>query len=289
MGCQVNFDHSFSNRDRCRIRSTRKSLPAILSHRRRIKFKTMFSDLSLADSSVRSSPPFPPQPSSFPAFQKLPTELKLLICKHAVTQPKPIDLSKRSNQLPPETTLVSQLFHNEGSKLYYRENTFLLPLPSRLSREQNLHLDQWLCDASTTDICNKMGKIVVQVSLPPDRSSLANLLLLATHFSDLPSEKAKKTIKLQPFFTVPAELELIMPVTLVATELEARILRAFWSVYDGSLQSLARGTYRIDWVDEEEMEMNFGVPQLERSVALGRICEELWLAIMNVWHPDSQQ
>lgn len=235
----------------------------------------MFSNLSLTDSSVRSS--LPPQPYNFPAFQKLPTELKLLICKHAVTQPKPIDLSKRVNQVPPNITHVSQLFYNEGSKLYYRENTFLLPLPSQVSREQNLHLDQWLCDASTTEICKKMGKIVVQVSLPPDRSSLVNLLLLATHFSDIPSEKARKTIKLRPFFTVLAELEPIMPVTPVATELEARISKAFRSVYDGSLQDLARGTYKIDWVNEGEMEMNLGVPVLERSVALGRHALISWI------------
>jgi hypothetical protein len=80
-----------------------------------------------------------------------------------------------------------------------------------------------------------------------------------------------------------------MPVTPVATELEARISKAFWTIFDSGLQDVAMGTYKIDWVDEEEMEMNRGVPLLERSVALGRICEELWLAIMNVWHPDSQQ
>jgi hypothetical protein len=45
--------------------------------------------------------------------------------------------------------------------------------------------------------------------------------------------------------------------------------------------------YKIEWVDEEEMEMNAGVELLERSVALGRIREELWLAIMGVWHPES--
>jgi hypothetical protein len=245
----------------------------------------MLSSLSLNDSPTKSSasPPL----SDLSSFRKLPTELKILICKHAVTRPKPIDLSKRANQIPPETTQVSKLFYNEGRKLYYRENTFLLPLPSRLSREENLHLDQWLCDASTTELCKQMSKIIVQVSLPPDRSSLANLLLLATHFHSLPSEKARKTIKLQPFFTVPAELQLIMPVTPVATELEARISKAFWSVYDTSLRSLAMGTYKIDWVDGEEMEMNAGVELLERSVALGRICEELWLAIMGVWHPES--
>jgi hypothetical protein len=132
-----------------------------------------------------------------------------------------------------------------------------------------------------------MSKIVVQVSLPPDRSSLANLLLLATHFHSMSPEKARETIKLQPFFTVPAELQLIMPVTPVATELESRISKAFWSINDTSLRDLAMGRYKIDWVDEEEMEMNAGVALLERSVALGRICEELWLAIMGVWHPES--
>lgn len=247
----------------------------------------MFSDLSLTDHAAKSSPP--PQLTNFTSFSKLPTELQVLICKHAVTEPKPIDLSRRSNQLPPGVTQVSSLFHNEGSKLYYRENTFLLPLPSRLSREQNLHLDQWLCMPFTTELCKKMGKIVVQISLPPDRSSLANLLSLATHFSDMSNEQAKKTIKLQPFFTVPAELEPIMPVTPVATELEAGISKAFWNIYDSSLRDLASGTYKINWIDEEEMEMNRGVPLLERSVALGRICEELRLAIMNVWHPDPQQ
>ncbi|KAI4730266.1 hypothetical protein E4T49_01709 [Aureobasidium sp. EXF-10728] len=215
------------------------------------------------------------------------SKLQLLICKKAVTEVKPIDLSKKVNQSPPNITRVSKLFHDEGRKLYYRENTFLLPLPSRLTRAENLDLDHWLCHPATTGLCKKMGKIVVQVSLPPDRSSLANLLLLATHFHDMSSEEARKTVKLQPFFTVPAELEAIMPVTPVATELERHISRAFWGVFDGSLQDLARGRYKIDWVDEEEMEMNYGEPLLERSVALGRICEELWLAIMDVWHSDS--
>jgi hypothetical protein len=241
----------------------------------------MFSSLSL----TRSNPA--PSLSDLSAFQNLPTELRILICKYAVTRPKPIDLSKRSNQIPPEITQVSKLFYFEGRKLYYRENTFLLPLPSRLSREENLHLDQWLCDPATTGVCNQMSKIVVQVSLPPDRSSLANLLLLATHFHSMSPEKARETIKLQPFFTVPAELQLIMPVTPVATELESRISKAFWSINDTSLRDLAMGRYKIDWVDEEEMEINAGVALLERSVALGRICEELWLAIMGVWHPES--
>lgn len=226
---------------------------------------------------------------SFSAFHKLPTELQILICKNAVTRTEPIDLSKRLNQRPPEVTHVSKFFYAEGTKLYYRENTFLLPLPSRLSREENLHLDQWLCNSTTTEICKKMSKILVQVSLPPDRSSLANLILLATHFQNISGEEAKKKIKLQPFITVPAEMEAILPVPAVATALESHVSAAFWRVFDGSLQDLAMGAYKIDWGDGEEMEMNAGVPLLERSVALGRICEELWLAIMNVWHPDSSQ
>lgn len=132
-----------------------------------------------------------------------------------------------------------------------------------------------------------MRKVVVQVSLPPERSSLANLILLATHFKDKSSEEARKTVKLQPFITVPAELESIMPVPPVSRELEARVSRAFWNVFDGSLHDLAKGTYRIDWVDGEEMEIYAGVLLLERSVALGRICEEPWLAIMSIWAPNS--
>ncbi|KAG9855277.1 NAD(P)-binding protein, partial [Aureobasidium melanogenum] len=147
-------------------------------------------------------------------------------------------------------------------------------------------------DSLAAEWARKMSKIVVQVSLPPDRSSLANLVLLATHFQDKPSEETRKTIKLQPCITVPTELESIMPVPPVATELGAHVSEAFWKVFDGSLHDLARGTYKIDWVDEEEMEMNAGVPLLERSVALGRICEELWLAVMrgsyweNVYSPE---
>ncbi|KAG9660327.1 hypothetical protein KCU95_g8804, partial [Aureobasidium melanogenum] len=245
----------------------------------------MLPDLSLSHNS--SSGTLQPSLSNFSAFQKLPTELKILVCKNAVTRSEPIDLSKRFNQRLPAVTHVSRFFYTEGSKSYYRENTFLLPLPSRLSREENLHLDQWLCNPTTTELCRRMSKIVVQVSLPPDRSSLANLVLLATHFQDKPSEETRKTIKLQPCITVPAELESIMSVPPVATELEAHVSEAFWKVFDGSLHDLARGTYKIDWVDEEEMEMNAGVPLLERSVALGRICEELWLAVMRVWAPDS--
>ncbi|KAH0372572.1 NAD(P)-binding protein, partial [Aureobasidium melanogenum] len=169
-------------------------------------------------------------PSTLPnlsAFQRLPTELKILICKNAITSSEPVDLSKRANQKLPEVTHVSKFFYTEGSKHYYRENAFLLPLPSRLSREENLHLDQWLCNPATTEICKKMSKIVVQVSLPPDRSSLANLILLATHFHSVSSQEAQKTVKLQPFITVPAELESIMPVPPVATELEAHVSKAF--------------------------------------------------------------
>ncbi|KAH0395987.1 NAD(P)-binding protein, partial [Aureobasidium melanogenum] len=220
-------------------------------------------------------------------IQRLPTGLRILICKNAVTSSEPIDLSKRVNQRLPEVIHASKFFRTEGSKFYYRENVFLLPLPSRLTREENVHLDQWLCNSATTDLCKKMSKIVVQVSLPPDRSSLANLILLATHFHNVSSKEAKRTVKLQPSITVPAELETIMPVPSVATELEAHVSEAFWNVFNGSLHDFARGTYKIDWVDEEEMEMNAGVPLLERSVALGRICEELWLAIMSVWAPDS--
>lgn len=132
-----------------------------------------------------------------------------------------------------------------------------------------------------------MSKIVVQVSLLPDRSSLANLILLATHFQNVSSKEASKTIELEPFINVPAEMESIIPVPPVATQLGNHISKAFWNVFDGSLHDLAKGTYKIDWVDEEEMEMNAGIPLLERAVALGRICEELWLMIMSVWAPDS--
>ncbi|KAH0156931.1 hypothetical protein KCU67_g8114, partial [Aureobasidium melanogenum] len=245
----------------------------------------MLPDLSLSHDGSSGTPQ--PQLPSFSAFQRLPTELKILICKNAVTSSEPIDLSKRVNQRPPGVIHASKFFHTEGSKFYYRENVFLLPLPSRLSREENLHLDQWLCNPANTELCKKMSDIVVQVSLPPDRSSLANLILLALHFQSMSSKEARKTVKLQPFITVPAELETIMPVPSVATELEAHVSEAFWNVFNGSLHDFARGTYKIDWVDEEEMEMNAGVPLLERSVALGRICEELWLAIMSVWAPDS--
>lgn len=204
-----------------------------------------------------------------------------------MTRSEPIDLSKRPNHRLPGAIHVSKLFCTESSKHYYREITFLLPLPSRITREDNLHLDQWLCDPAITEVCKKMSHIVVQVSLPPDRSSLANLILLATHFHDKSSEEAREAVKLQPFITVPAELEPIMRVPSVATELESRVSGAFWSVFNGSLHDLARGTYEFNWVNEEEMDMNAGVPLLERSVALGRICEELWLVIMSVWVPNS--
>ncbi|KAH0344312.1 hypothetical protein KCU81_g4770, partial [Aureobasidium melanogenum] len=228
---------------------------------------------NLSSSHKSSSGTLQPSLSNFSAFQRFPTELKIIVCKNAVTRSVPIDLSKRINQGLPEVTHISKFFYTEGSKFYYRENTFLLPLPSRLTREENLHLDQWLCNPAITESCKKMRKIVVQVSLPPERSSLANLILLATHFKDKASEEARKTVKLQ-FITVAAELESIMP-------------GFFLIVFDGSLHDLAKGTYRIDWADDEEMEMNAGVPLLERSVALGRVCEELWLAIMSVWAPDS--
>ncbi|KAH0275467.1 NAD(P)-binding protein, partial [Aureobasidium melanogenum] len=220
------------------------------------------------------------------ARAQLQLELATITAAELLSIPKAPNRTKGSH-LQACITHVSKLFYAEGTKFYYCENTFLLPLPSRLTREENIHLDQWLCNPATTDPCKKMSKIVVQVSLPPDRSSLANLVLLATHFQDKSSEEARKTVKLQPFITVPAELETILTVPSVATELEAHVSKAFWNVFDGSLQDLARGAYEIDWVDEEEMEMNAGVPLLERSVALGRICEELWLAIMSVWAPDS--
>lgn len=164
----------------------------------------MLSRLPLNRSS--SSGSLRPQSSSCPAFQKLPTELKILIHKNAVTRSEPIDLSKRVNQRLPEIAQVSKVFYNEGSKYYYRENTFLLPLPCRLSRGENLQLDQWLCNSATTEQCKKMSKIVVQVSLPPDRPNLANLILLATHFQNVSSKEASKTNKLQPFINVPAEM-----------------------------------------------------------------------------------
>jgi hypothetical protein len=171
----------------------------------------MLSGLSLTDSSSDISPQA--SLSDLSGFQKLPTELKLLICKHTVTQSKPIDLSKRRNQIPPETTYVSKLFHDEGSKLYYRENTFLLPLPSRLGCEENLHLDQWLCDASTTEVCKQMSKIIVQVSLPPDRSSLANLLLLAT----------SKLNSLRPIENLPTPGNILRSITRPSNELSGSI------------------------------------------------------------------
>ncbi|CAD0018447.1 unnamed protein product [Aureobasidium pullulans] len=218
-------------------------------------------------------------------FPQLPTEIQLLICKNAVTRPEPIDLSKRENHRLPDITRTSKLFHTEGSRLYYRENTFLIPLPSRLAQEENIFLDHWLCDSSATETVAKMGRINVQISLPPDRASLANLLLLAVHFRKVSSIEAKKTVVLQPVITLPrVRHNLVIPLPAVTTELQDQISNAFWRVFDTSMHQLATGTYKIVWTDEEEMEMNAGVPLLERAVALGKICEELLSAIMIVWN-----
>ncbi|THW45828.1 hypothetical protein D6D22_03400 [Aureobasidium pullulans] len=225
----------------------------------------------------------------FTAFPQLPTELQLLICKNAVTRPEPIDLSKRENHRLPDITRTSKLFHAEGSRLYYQENTFLIPLPSRLAQEENIFLDCWLCDSSTTETVAKMGQTNVQISLPPDRASLANLLLLAVHFGKSSSIEAKKTVVLQPVITLPRRYNLIIPLPAVTTELQDQISNAFWRIFDTSMHELATGTYKIVWADEEEMEMNAGVPLLERAVALGRICEELWSAIMTVWNPGQDR
>ena len=220
----------------------------------------------------------------FTVFPRLPPELQLLICKNAVTRPEPIDLSKRENHRLPDITRTSKLFHTEGSRLYYRENTFLIPLPGRLAREENIFLDHWLCDSSTTETVAKMGRINVQISLPPDRASLANLLLLAVHFSKISSIEARKTVVLQPIVTLPRRHNLVIPLPAVTTELQDQISNAFWRVFDTSMHQVATGTYEIVWTDEEEMEMNAGVPLLERAVALGKICEELLSAIMTVWN-----
>ncbi|THY34981.1 hypothetical protein D6C99_10327 [Aureobasidium pullulans] len=130
-----------------------------------------------------------------------------------------------------------------------------------------------------------MGQINVQISLPPDRASLANLLLLASYFGKSSSTEAKKTVVLQPVITLPRiRHNLVIPLPAVTTELKDQISNAFWRVFDTSMHQLATSTYKIVWTDEEEMEMNAGVPLLERAVALGRICEELWSAIMTVWN-----
>ncbi|THX87860.1 hypothetical protein D6D05_01985 [Aureobasidium pullulans] len=114
---------------------------------------------------------------------------------------------------------------------------------------------------------------------------LANLLLLAAHFSDISSKDARKTVVLQPVITLPRDRhDLVIPLPAVTTELQDQISHAFWRVFDTSMHELAIGTYKIVWVDEEEMEMNAGVPLLERAVALGRICEELSFAIMTIWN-----
>ncbi|THZ70651.1 hypothetical protein D6C84_10409 [Aureobasidium pullulans] len=243
-------------------------------------------DVVHADTTVLPSPVSEASRTRFPKltmFPQLPTEIQLLICKNAATRPEPIDLSKRENHRLPDITRTSKLFHTEGSRLYYRENTFLIPLPSRLAQEENIFLDHWLCDSSTTETVAKMGQINVQISLPPDRASLANLLLLAAHFSDISSKDARKTVVLQPIITLPRRHNLI-PLPVVTTELQDQISNASWRVFDTRMHQLATGTYKIVWTDEEEMEMNAGVPLLERAVALGKICEELLSAILTVWN-----
>ncbi|THW56982.1 hypothetical protein D6D20_08337 [Aureobasidium pullulans] len=221
----------------------------------------------------------------FTVFPQLPTELQLLICKNAVTRPEPIDLSKRESHRLPDITRTSKLFHAEGSRLYYQDNTFLIPLPSRLAREENVFLDRWLCDSLTTETVAKMGQINVQISLPPDRASLANLLLLASHFCNISSSEAKSIVVLEPIIALPRNRHnLVIPLPAVTTELKVQISNAFWRIFDTSMHELATGTYKLVWADEEEMEMNAGVPLLERAVALGKICEELLSAIMTVWN-----
>ncbi|THY26833.1 hypothetical protein D6D01_04312 [Aureobasidium pullulans] len=242
----------------------------------------MRTDTTFAFSPVSGAPSTHPPKST--VFPQLPTELQLLICKNAVTFSEPIDLSKRANHRLPDITRTSKLFHIEGSRLYYQENSFLIPLPSRLAREETVFLDHWLCDSSTTEIIAKMGQTNVQISLPPDRASLANLLLLAVHFRKISSIEARKTVVLQPIITLPCRHNLVINLHTVTPELQDQISNAFWHVFDTGMHQLANGTYKIVWVDEEEMEMNAGEPLLERAVALGRICEELWSAIMTVWN-----
>lgn len=179
----------------------------------------------------------------FTVFPQLLTELQLLICKDAVTRPEPIDLSKRANHGLPGITRTYKLFHTGGSRLYYRENTFLISLPGRLAREENVFLDRWLCDSSMSETVAKMGRINVQISLPPDRASLANLLLLAAHFSDILSKDARKTVVLQPVITLPRiRHNLVIPLPAVTTELKDQISNAFWRVFDTSMHQLATGT-----------------------------------------------
>lgn len=225
------------------------------------------------------------RPKTFAGFSHLPVELGSLICKHAIMQTQPIDLSKRINQSLPEITGVSKFFHTEGSTLYYRHNTFLVPLPSRLTPNEAHDLDTWLRSDTTTQTCTKIKEIIVQISLPPDRPSLANLLQLALHFHRTSNVKARGVLGLQPLITVPVEQRAITLAFRVDPDLEKQVSDAFWHMYDGSLHDLSQGTYQIEWVDEEEMEMCNGVPLLEQSVAMGQICEELWLAIMRVWYP----
>ncbi|TIA38157.1 hypothetical protein D6C78_04217 [Aureobasidium pullulans] len=105
------------------------------------------------------------------------------------------------------------------------------------------------------------------------------------HFSKVSSVEARKTIVLQSVITLPRiRHNLVIPLPAVTPQIESRISDGFWHVFDTSMHQLAKGTYKIVWADEEEMEINAGVPLLERAVALGRICEELSLAIFTIWN-----
>lgn len=226
-----------------------------------------------------------PQPTrTFTNFNNLPPELKLLICKHTVTHAEPLDLSKQANQKPPTITRVSRFFQVEGTKIYYSHNTFLMPLSSDLCREERHNLNEWLRSDGTADVCRKMRKILIEVALPPNRASLMNLLELGMHFQHLGSREARQIVELR---LIPVALDtegVTVPQSL--GELDQRIADAFWKVFDEDLWHLGQGTYRVQWVDEEEMEFNSGVPLLERAVALGRICDGLWSVIVDIWRED---
>ncbi|KAG2168134.1 hypothetical protein JADG_007873 [Aureobasidium aubasidani] len=116
------------------------------------------------------------------------------------------------------------------------------------------------------------------------KDSLAAEWARFVHFSKISSIEARKTVVLQPIVTLPRRHNLVIPLPAVTTELQDQISNAFWRVFDTSMHQVATGTYEIVWTDEEEMEMNAGVPLLERAVALGKICEELLSAIMTVWN-----
>jgi len=106
-------------------------------------------------------------PPGLTAFTQLAIELQLLISKDVVTRPEPIDMSRRTNHRLPDITLISKLIHAEGSRAYYRENTFLIPLPSQFTSEEGFFLDQWLCHSLATKTIAKMGRIVVQIYSHP--------------------------------------------------------------------------------------------------------------------------